>query len=128
MKKIIYSALFFFLFISCDNKKESTTPETTKDSSVVTPPVTETLQKVTYVSATYYTGRVDFYFKDENGVEVIVGISNFPEDNGAPYPPELLESGEDVEGPPGENPAMVGKKFYLVKDTTGKLTEIRTVK
>lgn len=125
MNKIFSAALFIFLFISCNNKKEPTTPVTIKDSTIIPPPATEMLQKVTYVSATYYTGRVDFYFTDENNERIEVGISNFPEDNGAIYPDLLLESTDTTEGPPGENPAMVGKQFFLVKDTTGKLLEIR---
>ncbi len=144
MKKLLLPILFFALLIACNNEKETPAEEPKTDSSVVDqgpppppdidttapvlPPVTETLQKVTYISATYYTGRVDFYFKDENGKRIEVGISNFPEDKGAKYPPSLLESGEELEGPPGENPAMVGKQFYLVKNEAGKLIEIRPVK
>ena len=144
MKKVFLSTIIFIIFISCNNEKKSPVETHSTDTTIVTSdlppstvsdttipePATETeiLQKVTYVSATYYTGRVDFYFKDEKGKTIEVGISNFPEDKGAKYPPSLLESGEDIEGPPGENPAMVGKQFYLVKDKNGKVIEIRPVK
>ncbi|MEO5947558.1 MAG: hypothetical protein ABIP79_12130 [Chitinophagaceae bacterium] len=126
MRKIVLPLLFVLLFISCDNNKRTSEPAITKDTTVVQPPVSENLQKVTYVSATYYTGRVDFYFTDESGETITVGISNFPEDKGAMYPKSLLESTDTTEGPPSENPAMVGKHFFLVKNAAGEITEIRT--
>lgn len=125
MNKIVVSFLFSLFFIACDNNKKSPSAPVPGDNAALQKPPIENVQKVTYKSATYYTGRVDFYFTDEAGAEVVIGISNFPEDKGVPYPPELLESGENMEGPPGENPNMVGKQFLLVKDSTGKLIEIR---
>lgn len=124
--------IFLFLFTlitlaSCSNKKKSSTPADTKDTTGSLPVVMDNLQKVTYKSATYYTGRVDFYFTDEKGAEVVVGISNFPEDSGAIYPHYLLESTDSIEGPPGENPAVVGKQFLLIKNKSGELREIKPV-
>lgn len=125
MRSLFSFLLILVIITACNNKKEPETTTTTKDTAIVKPPKATSAQKVTYKSATYYTGRVDFYFVDDNGDEVTVGISNFPEDSAAVYPKELLESGEDLEGPPGENPAMVGKQFLLVRDSTGKLLEIK---
>jgi len=125
MKIIFLHLLIVLLFDSCDSNKKTSEPEIVKDTTIVQPPVPETLQKLTYKSATYYTGRVDFYFTDETGETITVGISNFPEDNGAIYPKSLLESTDTTEGPPSENPAMVGKHFFLVKNTAGELIEIR---
>lgn len=36
-----------------------------------------------------------------------------------------LNRGEDLEGPPGENPVMVGKQFLMVRDATDKLLAIK---
>ena len=124
MKKILCSSLFLLLLTSCGNKKKSSVLET-KDTAVAKPVVTDNIQKVTYKSATYYTGRVDFYFQDEKGNEVVVGISNMPEDSGAVYPPNLLDPDKNLEGPPGENPAMVGKPFLLIKNAAGEVREIK---
>lgn len=126
MRKIFLPLLFIMLLASCDSNKKTSELEKTKDTTIIQPSVSENLQKVTYVSATYYTGRVDFYFTDENGETITVGISNFPEDKAATYPKSLLESIDTTEGPPSENPAMVGKHFFLVKNTAGELIEIRT--
>ncbi len=95
MKKIIFPYPFFAFFISCNNEKETPAVKsgmdtsTLKDTTVTTPAPTDTasvisepptlnkiLQKATYVSATYYTGRGDFYFTDEKGKRIEVGIGN----------------------------------------------------
>lgn len=127
MRKIFLPLIIVLLFTSCDSNKKTSEPEITKDTTDVETPVSENLQKVTYVSATVYTGRSDFYFTDEKGETITVGISNFPEDKGAIYPKSLLESTDTTEGPPSENPAMVGKHFFLVKNAAGEIIEIRTV-
>jgi hypothetical protein len=124
MKNILISSLFLLLLASCGNKKKSSVTDT-KDTAATKPVVVDNTQKVIYKSATYYAGRVDFFFKDEAGGEVVVGISNLPEDSGAVYPAYLLESTENLEGPPGENPAMVGKPFLLIKNAAGEVREIK---
>ena len=80
MRKIFLPLIIVLLFTSCDSNKKTSEPEITKDTTDVETPVSENLQKVTYVSATVYTGRSDFYFTDEKGETITVGISNFPED------------------------------------------------
>ncbi len=125
MKNILFSFLFMLLLLaSCGNKKKSSATDT-KDTAAMKPVVVDNTQKVTYKSATYYAGRVDFYFQDESGGEVVVGISNLPEDSGAVYPGYLLESDENLEGLPGENPVMVGKSFLLIKNAAGEVREIK---
>lgn len=124
MKNIFFSALLLVIIASCNNKKSTATPAG-KDTVAVTPPVTDNNQKVTYQSAIYYTGRVEFHFQDEKGGDVRVDISNMPEDSGAVYPKYLLESGDTLEGPPGANPAMVGKPFLLIKNAAGDVKEIK---
>jgi hypothetical protein len=125
MRKIISYAIILFALASCGNKKKSSSSGVTKDTAATKPVVVDNTQKVTYKSATYYTGRVDFYFTDEKGEVITVGISNLPEDSGAVYPAYLLESTENLEGPPGENPAMVGKPFLLIKNAAGEVREIK---
>ncbi len=128
MRKIISSAIILIALASCGNKKKSPATGDTIDTTGAKPVVMDAPQKVFYKSATYYAGRVDFYFEDEKGQVITVGISNMPEDSGAVYPPELLESTENLEGPPGENPAMVGKPFLLIKNAAGEIREIKPAK
>lgn len=127
MQKIFFSFLAPVVMASCNNKKTEKTQDVNKDTTTVTAPVTDNNQKVTYQSAIYYTGRVEFHFQDEKGGDIRVDISNMPEDSGAVYPKYLLESGDTLEGPPSANPAMVGKPFLLVKNAAGEVKEIKAV-
>ena len=126
MRNIFLSIVTLFVIASCNSKKSEKTPEANKDTAATTPPVADNNQKVTYQSATYYTGRVEFHFQDEKGEDIKVDISNMPEDSGAIYPKYLLESGDTLEGPPGANPAMIGKPFLLVKNAAGEVKEIKS--
>ena len=125
MKNCLFSLLVLLVLVSCSSKKSSPATDATKDTAAKKPLVADNTQKVIYQSATYYTGRVEFHFHDETGADVNVSISNFPEDSGAIYPKYLLESSDSLEGPPGENPAMVGKPFLLIKNAAGELKEIK---
>jgi len=125
MKKLLPVVILLFILASCGNNKKSSANENTGDTSTVKPAVVDTFPKFIYKSATYYTGRVEFRFTDDKGAEVIVDISNMPEDSGAIYPTYLLESSDTLEGPPGENPAMVGKSFLLIKNKAGEVKEIK---
>ena len=125
MKNCLFSFLVLLVLVSCGSKKSSPATDATKDTAAKKPLVADNTQKVIYQSATYYTGRVEFHFHDETGADVNVSISNFPEDSGAIYPKYLLESSDSLEGPPGENPAMVGKTFLLIKNAAGEVKEIK---
>lgn len=125
MKNICFSLFALLVLTSCGGKKSSSTGDAAKDTAATKPVLTDNPQKVIYQSATYYTGRVEFHFHDATGADVIVNISNFPEDSGAVYPKYLLESSDSLEGPPGENPAMVGKPFLLIKNAAGEVREIK---
>lgn len=123
MSKIVLPFLCLFVISSCNNKKTGTATGT----DPAKPVATATTQKVTYTSAAWYTGMVEFHFDDETGKDIRVTISHQPEDSGALYPRYLLESPDTLEGPPGANPAMVGKPFLLVKDTAGEVKEIKAL-
>ena len=127
MKSISLYLLALIVISSCNSKKSPATPETPKDTVAVTPPVTDNNQKVTYKDATYYTGSVQFFFLDEKAQQVMVSISNLPEDSGAIYPKYLLESTDTLEGIPGANPKVIGKPFLLIKNAAGEVREIKAV-
>lgn len=125
MRNILLSAFCLLMLASCGSKKSTPVTGDTNDTTTTKPVVADNPQKVIYQSATYYTGRVEFHFHDETGADVIVDISNMPEDSGAIYPKYLLESSDTLEGPPGANPAMVGKSFLLIKNAAGEIREIK---
>ncbi len=124
MQKNIITLLILLVLISCKDKKTTAIKNNPVDSTAIKPVIADNAEKVTYKNAIYYTGRVEFHFINAAGADVRVDISNMPEDSGAVYPGYLLESSDTLEGPPGENPAMVGKPFLLIKNKAGEVREI----
>ncbi len=125
MQKNIITLLILLVLISCKDKKTTAIKNNPVDSTAIKPVIADNAEKVTYKNAIYYTGRVEFHFINAAGADVRVDISNMPEDSGAVYPGYLLESSDTLEGPPGENPAMVGKPFLLIKNKAGEVREIK---
>ncbi|TAG03942.1 MAG: hypothetical protein EAZ44_05465 [Cytophagia bacterium] len=114
MKKIFLIAAFIILSLNVllAQKKEKT-------KSV----------EVTYESATFYVGQVVYFFKRvDNKEELSVGVTNKPFDaemkKKIKVPKGMLEDTKDIEGLPGANPAMVGKKFLIVYDNEGDVVRI----
>lgn len=125
MQKNIIPLFILLVLISCKDKKTTAIKNNPVDSTTIKPVIPDNTEKVTYKNAIYYTGRVEFHFVNAAGADVRVDISNMPEDSGAIYPNYLLESSDTLEGPPGENPAMVGKPFLLIKNKAGEVREIK---
>ncbi len=66
----------------------------------------------TYVNATVYTGYTGYFFKDKKtGKEIQVQDAHDPEM--VKVPNDLLEDSKDLEGLPGANPKLIGKKFII---------------
>ncbi len=81
-----------------------------------------------YESCAVYASVTRFYFQPSEGnlIEVTVfneGMDEYP--SPIKIPGNLLDDIEDSEGPPGANPALVGKKFKLIYNATDELIEIR---
>ena len=69
---------------------------------------------LTYRSATVYAGSTDYYFANGAGREVRIRMGNL-ELAGSGFEP-LTALDETAEGPPSENPAMVGREFNICFD------------
>ncbi len=66
---------------------------------------------LTYRSATVYAGSTDYYFTNRAGSQVRIRLSNL-ETEGSGFEP-LTPLDDSDEGPPSENPAMVGRSFTI---------------
>lgn len=74
----------------------------------------------TYVSATVYTGYTGYFFKDKkNGKEIQVQDAQDLEM--VKVPNDLLEDSKDLEGLPGANPKLIGKKYIIKYLKDGKI-------
>ena len=147
MKNTLYILLASLSLASCGNT--GTTDTTTADSTATTVTIeTPTTEKGTSVVAvfddcTMYTGKTDYYFTKENGEKIEFAVPNvdgFTKEeiaemraNGTTeidikFTEAMLDPSEDLEGIPGANPALVGKKFLLVYDEKGVLLEVKLEK
>lgn len=91
----------FFLLTACDpiqtNKPDTPPPVVNKRVGI-------------YKNATIYTGRSDYEFEVE-GKSMLIRLSNFDSANQPMIPSNLTISRMD--GLPGPNPLLIGKKFTL---------------
>lgn len=83
---------------------------------------------VTYESCAVYAASNEYAFSDKKGEMILLMVSQLPEmkkEKHVKVPDNMLESMEDLEGPPGANPEMVGKEFLLIYDDNDQVIEIR---
>ncbi|MGK0388025.1 MAG: hypothetical protein ACI94Y_000753 [Maribacter sp.] len=83
---------------------------------------------VTYEGCAVYAASNEYAFSNKKGEIILIMVSQLPEiekEKRIKVPDNMLESMEDLEGPPGANPEMVGNEFLLVYDDNDKIIEIR---
>jgi hypothetical protein len=82
----------------------------------------------TYLSATSYAARSDFYFETEEGEEIMVMGNVFGEKPRVKLPDDLLEDidtkNDEAEGPPQANPALIGHNFRLYFNDNGEVYKV----
>lgn len=131
MKSSLKMLVFVLLsmLISCNessSENESQTEEM-QQSQVIQQESTSVAVKIitaTYQQATVYTGRTDYLFEDEIGGMLMVEYSNFDEIPPIELPENMLENDEELEGPPGANPELIGKKFKISYNEEGNVYKI----
>lgn len=97
----------------------------TGGSSVSSPSAEETVKHVVYLDAVVYAASTYYYFQRASGDTLAVNVLNLPEERVVKLPDDMLEDlSEEQEGPPGPNPARVGKPCRLIYSADGELREI----
>jgi hypothetical protein len=122
----------FILLSACNREtsnqqivNEDTTSPSTDDKA------TSKEIEVVYESCAVYASSTKFYFKPAQGdlIEISVwneGMEDYP--SPIKLPNNLLEDDENIEGPLGANPEVIGKKYILIYNEVGEVTEIRPMK
>jgi hypothetical protein len=134
--KTIFQVIIFGLIsimISCnegtsDANKETSKTEQTQQDTAKFEQVGTKIVFATYQEATVYAGRTDYLFEDEIGGMLMIPFSNFDEIFPIELPENILESDEELEGLPGVNQELVGKKFKLSYNTDGAVFKIELAK
>ncbi len=125
MRILILSKTLFLslLLFSCQNTSSDTsdtadapTEEVAKGSEIV----------ALYESAAVYAGKTEYRFFTEDGEAILLSDGNGEEAH-IKKSVDLLEADEDLEGPPGAEPKLIGKQFTLVKDENDAVVEINLV-
>jgi hypothetical protein len=87
--------------------------------------------EVTYESCTVYAGSTKFFFKPAQGELIEVSTLNKGMEDEEKYrikmPNNLVDDSKDLEGLPGANPKMVGKKFKLIYNDKDEVIEIKAL-
>ncbi len=128
-----FCILSLFVILGCQNKPATTssTPatsatHTTQADDLKPEKTTVKIEEMIYESATVYAGSTDYFFKNNMGEMVKFRVSNMEENPKIKLPVNLLEPNVE-EGPPGANPALVGKKMQIIFGTDNQLQEIKLV-
>ena len=110
------------MLIGCQNTSESKATTDAPEEEVTKGSQTEAL----YESAAVYAGKTEYRFFTEDGEAVMISDGN-GEESHIKMSVDLLEEDEDLEGPPGAEPTLIGKKFTLIKDENDAVVEINLV-
>ncbi len=132
---LLFIAFLFCFCTSCSDSKVNDT-ETPKQETLASPPELATPQppaqdlpistyiRVKYISATVYASATDYKFIADDGQEITIRVSGEEGAINPTIPDNMLEPGEDLEGPPGANPEMVGRFMSIEQDPSGKYLRV----
>lgn len=132
MKSIFSIPLFaaFLILLSCNEatSQADETQQPKQDSvNILSEDALSKTIIATYQEATVYAARTDYAFENEIG-ELILIEGNVYDDTAIDIPDNMLDDDEEIEGPPGANPDLVGKRFLLHYNTEGILFKIELEK
>ncbi|MFT5165780.1 MAG: hypothetical protein ACI8P3_001009 [Saprospiraceae bacterium] len=131
---LLLFALCLFSFISCTDSGEPKTeePATTTETPVSVdeqelapaPIPLNAMIRAKYVSAAVYAAATDYVFVLDDKQQITITVSDVEGAENPDVPAILLESGEELDGPPGANPALVGKYLTIEQDQSGNYVRV----
>tara|TARA_B110000285_G_C14966099_1_gene534151 strand:+ start:151 stop:519 length:369 start_codon:yes stop_codon:yes gene_type:complete len=78
----------------------------------------------TYQDATVYAGRTDYTFEDEIGGMLLIEGNSFEREPIIEVPNNMVDPSEELDGLPGGNPALIGKRFKLYYNDDGSIFKL----
>lgn len=119
--------LLLGLLLGACNSQTKTEENSTQNSEKTANSPAKEIEAV-YENCTVYASATIFFFKTAQGDTVEVSILNKGMEEAelsAKVPDNLVEDSKDLEGLPGANPQMVGKKFRILYNEKGEATEVQ---
>jgi hypothetical protein len=122
MKPLNYLAcciMLIFTAIACANPPKKPSSSKITSNTVI----------AIYQDCTVYTMRTEYNFLNEATKEEIkLHISQADEEKQADVPKNLIDDSKNLEGVPGANPAMVGRRFVLRYNNGGNIVSVKLLK
>ncbi len=131
LSQILFCLLFLGIACSACNQNTSqtnTVSNTTEDEESVSK---QKEVEAIYQDCTVYASSTIFFFKTAQGDTIQVAILNKgmeEAEKSAKVPENLVDDSKDLEGVPGANPKMVGKKFKIIYNTNDEIVEVKAMK
>lgn len=124
-----------FCFVLLGTTFSACTSQTKSGSSVTQDTEEEKTSKQKEIEAIYqdctvYAGSTIFFFKTTQGDTIQVSILNKGmegAEKSAKVPENLVDDSKDLEGVPGANPKMVGKKFKIIYNEKEEVSEVKLI-
>jgi len=119
--------LLLGLLLGACNSPTKTEDQSTQNSEKAADSSSKVVEAI-YQNCTVYASTTMFFFKTAQGDSIEVSILNKGMEEAAlsaKVPDNLVEDSEGLEGLPGANPEMVGKKFRILYNEKGEVTEVQ---
>lgn len=120
-------AFLNLLFNACNQNSSKTSSNATETKTKENTNKQKEIEAI-YQDCTVYAGSTVFLFKTMQGDTIQVSILNKgmeDAETSAKVPENLVDNSKDLEGPPGANPKMVGKKFKIIYNHKEEVIEVQ---
>jgi hypothetical protein len=129
--KFKFSAFLLLLVMTSCNEAISNTKNQIQnegqETQIVQQIELQTTTKIvlaTYQDATVYAGRTDYTFEDEIGGMLLIEGNSFEREPIIEVPNNMVDPSEELDGLPGGNPALIGKRFKLYYNDDGSIFKL----
>ena len=125
--KTFFSAMLCLLLLGACSSETKTGADASQNTDSTNTKASKEIE-ATYQDCTVYASATMFFFKTTQGDTIQVSILNKGMEEAelsAKVPDNLVDDSKDIEGVPGANPKMVGKKFRIIYDAKGEIVEVK---
>ncbi len=119
-----FIVVFVSLSLFACNTTNSSGEQTDVSNSEEVVDSKENFVRARYATATVYAAATDYRFITDDGEEIMIRVSHLETEGNPEITVNLIEVMEELDGPPGADPQLVGKYFKLHLDAEGKYTKI----
>ncbi len=126
--KTLFPAIFCLLLLGACTSETKTGTDTSQSIDSTNTKASKEIEAI-YQDCTVYASATMFFFKTAQGDTIQVSILNKGMEEAelsAKVPDNLVDDSKDIEGVPGANPKMVGKKFRIIYDAKGEIVEVKS--